>query len=211
MAKPFIKLQAAKQAISFPDFHSDELLEIALTDPCTLNEMDLSPVEQDRRKVEYHRLALLGDALMDAVLINYLYQQRPDLLNEDLDRYRRELLSRESLRDFGIDLGLPDFSSSWNRKNRKPPEEEPGTWGEMVEALVGVLFLDANRDFEQVAQWLCDRFLSDAITSDGEDDGYDFDDEEYDFDEEEEDSTLVTADDYAEMMGLSRADGLSFT
>ena len=81
----------------------------------------------------------------------------------------------------------------------------------MVEALVGVLFLDANRDFDRVAQWLCDRFLGDAITSDGEDGGYDFEEEEYDFDEEEEDSTLVTADDYAEMMGLSRADGLSFT
>ena len=41
-----IKLEEAKRAISFPDFHSDELLKIALTDPCTINELGLPPNQQ---------------------------------------------------------------------------------------------------------------------------------------------------------------------
>ena len=119
-----------------------------------------------------------------------------------MDNYRQAIADRPSLTDFAIKLGLPDFSSSWNRKNRKPPEEEPGTWGEMFEAVVGVLFLDADRNFDQVAQWLCDRFLRAAVAA------YESDDDELDNDD---DSTSVTSEDYAEMMGLSRSDGVSFT
>ncbi len=203
MSNLSIKIEAAKRAIAFPGFHSDAALEIALTDPCTLNDMTLSKAEQAQRKVEYRRLAFLGDMIADAVLADYLYRERPGLSHEDFDNYRQDLLNRPFLGNFAIDLGLPDFSSSWNRRNRKPPEEEPGTWGEMFEAVLGVLFLDADRNFDKVAQWLCDRFLRDAVEAYEDDEDYELDDDE--------DPTLVTSDDYAEMMGLSESDGVSFT
>jgi hypothetical protein len=63
----------------------------------------------------------------------------------------------------------------------------------MFEAVVGVLFLDADRNFDKVARWLCDRFLRDAI-------------EDY-----EEDPTLVTGDDYADMLGLPDSFGILFS
>ena len=68
MSNPSIKFEEAKCAIAFPNFHSDTLLEVALTDPCTLNEMDLPRAEQDRIKCKYRTLAFIGDALIDAVL-----------------------------------------------------------------------------------------------------------------------------------------------
>jgi ribonuclease-3 len=165
MPRPSIKLAEAKQAISFPNFHSDALLEIALTDPCTLNETNLPKAEQDRIKRQYRTLAFIGDALIDTILADYLYSTGREYEKEQLDEYRQELVARPSLRDFAIELGLPDVSSSWNRKNRKPPEAEEGVWGEMFEAVIGVLFLDADRDFGRVAQWLCNRFLRDAIAA----------------------------------------------
>ncbi len=188
-----IKLEEAKRAIAFPDFHSDDLLAIALTDPASLNESGLPKPEQDRIKRKYRTLAFMGDALIDAILADYLYSTGREFERVELDDYRQAIADRPSLTDFAIALGLPDVSSSWNRKNRKPPEEEPGTWGEMFEAVVGVLFLDAERNFDKVAQWLCDRFLDEAV-------------EDY-----EDDPTLVTADDYAEMMGLPRSNGVFFT
>jgi len=190
-----IKLEAAKRAIAFPGFHSDDLLEIALTDPCTLNEMALPRAEQDRIKRKYRTLAFMGDALIDAILADYLYSTGREFERVELDNYRQAIADRPSLTAFAIALGLPGVSSSWDRKNRKPPEDEPGTWGEMFEAVVGVLFLDADRDFDKVAQWFCDRFLRDAV-ADYEDD---------------EDSTFVSSADAAEMMGLSRGNGVSFT
>ena len=190
-----IKLEAAKRAIAFPGFHSDDLLEIALTDPCTLKEMALPRAEQDRIKRKYRTLAFMGDALIDAILADYLYSTGREFERVELDNYRQAIADRPSLTAFAIALGLPGVSSSWDRKNRKPPEDEPGTWGEMFEAVVGVLFLDADRDFDKVAQWLCDRFLRDAVAA-------------Y---EEDEDSTLVSSADAAEMMGLPRSNGISFT
>ena len=198
-----IKLEAAKRAIAFPGFHSDDLLEIALTDPCTLNEMDLSKPEQEQREREYRRLAYLGDALIDSVLADYLYSTDHDLTKADFDKWRQALVNKHGLTEFAIKLDLPDYSSSWNRKSRKLPKNEPRTWGEMFEAVVGVLFLDADRDFDKVAQWLCDRFLRDAVEAYEDDEDYELDDDE--------DPTLVTSDDHAEMMGLSWSDGVSFT
>jgi hypothetical protein len=57
----------------------------------------------------------------------------------------------------------------------------------MFEAVVGVLFLDADRNFDKVARWLCDRFLQDAIAA---------------YEEGEDEDTTVTAADYAEMMDV---------
>jgi dsRNA-specific ribonuclease len=187
-----IKLEEAKQAIAFPNFHNDELLAIALTDPCSLNEMGISKAEQEQREREYRRLAYLGDALIDSVLADYLYSTGHDLTKGDFDEWRQALVDKHGLTRFAIDLDLPNYCSSWNRKNRKAPEDEPRTWGEMFEAVVGVLFLDSDRNFDKVAQWLCDRFLRDAIAA------YEADEDE-DYDAED---TTVTAADYAEMMGV---------
>ena len=193
MPKPFVKLQEAKDAINCPDFHSDDLLEIALIDPCTLNETDLPKTEQDRIKRKYRTLAFLGDALIDAILADYLYNTGREFEKKELDNYRQKIADRPSLTNFALKLNLPKFSSSFDRKGRKPPEEEPGTWGEMFEAVVGVLFLDANRDFDKVAQWLCDHFIIDAI-------------EDY-----EDDPTLVTGSDLAEMYGLPPSFGIYYS
>lgn len=189
MLKPSVKLQEAKRAIALPDFRQDYLLELALTNPCTLNESGLSKSQQEQRKREYRRLAFLGDTLIDAILAEYLYSTDHNLTQEEFDHWRQKIADRDSLTRFAISLGLPDVSSSWKRKNRRPLEEEPGTWGEMFEALVAVIFLDGDRDFKRVSEWLCDRFLRDAI----------------------EDPTLVTGDEYADMLGLPDSFGILFS
>jgi ribonuclease III len=169
-----IKLSEAKQAIAIPSFKRDDLLRIALTDLSTLNHAGISSDEREKYTKQYRQLAILGDALFDAVLIDYLFEIDSDLTKEDLDDYRQEVASRESLTKFAIEIGLPEFSSSWGKKNRKAPEEEPGVWGEMFEAVVGVIFLDKDRDFGELSKWLCDRFIRPAIDSE------DFDSEDSD-------------------------------
>jgi len=89
-------------------------------------------------------------------------------------------------------LGLPKYCSSWKRNNRKPPEEEPRLWAEMFEAVVGVIFIDRNRDFLKLSTWLGDRFIRNAIGSDVGDPDYD---------------TTVTTADYLNMIGLEGSFG----
>ncbi len=162
-----VKLQDAKKAIGIPDFKRDDLLEIALTKPSDLDRQYPSNHnnERDRRSKIYRRLAFLGDALLDSVLADYLfnihknYVGMDSLTKEEFDYCRQEILSKHSLTEFAIDLGLPKFSSSWCRKNGKSPQQEPRVWAEMFEALVGVIFIDQDKDFLQLSSWLVDNFL----------------------------------------------------
>ncbi len=165
MSELTVKLLEAKEAIALLEFYRDDLLELALTDPRSYNESDIPKQEQGKCKREYRRLAFLGDILIDSVLADYLYNTGHDLTQKDFDDWRQAVADRESLTDFAIELGLPDFSSSRNQRNRQPPAKEPGTWGEMFETLVAVIFLDGDCDFNRLSEWLCGRFLHDAIAA----------------------------------------------
>jgi dsRNA-specific ribonuclease len=160
-----IRLLEAKQAIAIPGFSRDDLLSLALTDLSTLQLPLVSEQERQTIVLRYRRLAFLGDRLLDAILADYLFTTHPELTNQDLDTWRQDITCRESLTKFAVQLGLPDFCSSWNRPNRKPPEEEPGVYGEMFEALVAVIYLDGNRSFERVYRWVCDRFIKKVVES----------------------------------------------
>ena len=186
-----IKLDEAKQAIAIPDFKRDDLLSLALTDLSTLQLPIVSELERRTIVLQYRRLAFLGDRLLDAALADYLFVTHSELTNEDLNDWREEITCRESLTEFAIELGLPDFCSSWSKKKRKPPEEEPGVYGEMFEALVAVIYLNGDRNFERMYQWLCDRFIREAV---------ELCEEEVELDEDF-DGTVTTRE-YLDMIGL---------
>ncbi len=86
-----IKREEAKGAIAFPGCHSDDLLEIALTAPCTLNETALPRAEQDRIKRKYRTLAFMGNELIDAILADYLYSTGRKFERGELDNYRQAI------------------------------------------------------------------------------------------------------------------------
>lgn len=163
-----IKLEEAKQIVDIPNFNRDDLLKIALAALSTLQLPLVTETERQQIVREHRRLAFLGDRLLDAVLADYLFTDYlftdyPALTNEDLDDWRQEITNRESLSEFAIQLGVPDVCSSWHKKDRRPPEEEPGVYGEMLEALVAVVYLDSDRNFKKLSDWVCDRFIRQAI------------------------------------------------
>jgi ribonuclease III len=187
-----IKLLEVKQAIAFPGFSREDLLSFALTDLSTLQLPLVSEQERQTIVLRYRRLAFLGDRLLDAVLADYLFTTHSKLTKQELDDWRKDITCRESLAKFAIELGLPNFCSSWNRPNRKPPEEEPGVYGEMFEALVAVIYLDGNRSFERAYRWLCDRFIRDVV-------GFC---EEGEIELDEDFDGTITTRDYLGMIGL---------
>jgi dsRNA-specific ribonuclease len=182
-----IKLQEAKKAIAISDFKRDDLLIIALTDPSDLNHPEVSKAEREHLENRYRRLAFFGDALFDSVLADYLFNVNQNLTKKELDDWRQEIASKESFTEFAIELGLPQYSSSWDKPNRKPLNEEPRRWAEMFEAVVGVIFIDSGRDFLKLSTWLGNRFIRNAIGAYVGDPDYD---------------TTVTTADYLDMIGL---------
>jgi ribonuclease III len=158
-----IEISKAKLAIGISTFKQDDLLRIALIDLSTLNQAGISQSERESYTRQYQRLAIIGDALFDAVLIDYLFEVNHQLNKKDIDDWRQKVASRESLTKFAVELGLPSFSSSWNKKDRQSPEQQPAIWGEMFEAVIGAIFLELDRDFGQLSKWLCDRFIRPSI------------------------------------------------
>ena len=158
-----VNLSAAKQAISLPKFQQDALLTLSLLDTASLNETRLSLAAQVTLKAEYRRLAYLGDSLTDAALADYLFSDYPSLTHEQMDSLRQRISDRKSLCQFAVQLGWPDYCTSRNRKNRKLPTEEAGTYGEMFEALVAAIYLEFDRDFLKVYDWLVRNFLQSRV------------------------------------------------
>ena len=187
-----IKLQEAKQAIAIPGFKRDDLLTIALIDLSTLNHPATSKAEREHFERMHRRLAFLGDALFDFVLADYLFRINAELTKEDLDDWRQRTASTDSFTKFAIEIGLPEFSSSRNKKNRKPPAQEPRIWAEMFEAVVGVIFIDRDRDFLKLSTWLNDRFIRNAIGAYVGDPDYD---------------ATVSTTEYLDMIGLENSFG----
>ncbi|MCY6492304.1 ribonuclease III domain-containing protein [Leptolyngbya sp. GGD] len=191
MHKLEIKLAEAKQAIAIPDFKRDDLLRLALTDLSTLQLPSVSEQERQDIVLQYRRLAFLGDRLLDAVVADYYFTNCSPLSNQDLDDSRQYTTSRESLAQFAISLGLPNFCSSWNKPSRKLPQDEPGVYGEMFEVLIAVIYLDSDRDFQKVYDWFCDRFILETTRK-----------SEEDFEFDEDCDLSISDEDYLDMIGL---------
>ena len=80
-----------------------------------------------------------------------------------MDEIRQLLVNRRALGQLAIQLGWPNYCTSRHRKNRRPPAEEPGTYGEMFEVLTAAIYIERSRDFLGVYDWLVDGFMRSQV------------------------------------------------
>lgn len=88
--------------------------------------------------VNYERLEFLGDAMLDAVISRYLYDEVPQGDEGYLTKMRSKIVSREHLNELGKELNLIKLLRS------RIPKANFGNnvHGNLFEALVGAIFLD---------------------------------------------------------------------
>ena len=89
-------------------------------------------------KINNERLEYLGDAVLDAVLSDYLFQKYPDADEGALTKIRARLVNREHLNDLALAIGVNNLLIS--HINRSRPTKY--LYGDALEALIGSLFLD---------------------------------------------------------------------
>jgi len=90
------------------------------------------------KKISYERLEFLGDALLDAVITDYLYHSLPQSEEGVLTQMRSKIVSRRHLNEIGKDLDLVQFAKIPN-SNRK---FSYNAHGDLFEALVAAIYLD---------------------------------------------------------------------
>ena len=126
-------------------FRDKSLLTRALTHRSYLNE------NPDLPYLDNERLEFLGDAILDFVAAEFLYQRFPEMSEGDLTSLRAALVRGESLARFAVDLGLPPHLLMSRGEDAAGGRARAPLLAGAFEALVGALYLDLGfvpaRDF----------------------------------------------------------------
>ncbi len=134
---------AARNGLSFND---QALLRSALTHRSYLNEH--AEVDwEDNERLEY-----LGDAVLDFLLADYLFEKFPNAPEGELTGLRAALVRRETLSRLAARLGIGQSLLMGHGEVETGGRKRPATLCAAFEALVGALYLD--QDLTAVSQWV---------------------------------------------------------
>lgn len=159
-----INAEAIKKEIGIFNFKQTRLLEIALTHPSYLNEVDkFTQEKKDCQKHDYRRLATLGDSILGAAVIEYLYHEIPSANQGDLSQFKSNLVSRNRTGQYALKLNLKQLCLLSRGEKRKDESEQIELFGEMFEALLGAIYLEFERDFTKTSTWLINRVIKDTV------------------------------------------------
>ncbi len=103
--------------------------------------------------VSYERLEFLGDAILGAIIAEYIFNEVPSGDEGYLTKMRSKIVSREHLNELGQDFGLLNFAQT------QVPAKHFGNniYGNLFEALVGAVYLD--RGYAACKKFICKRVV----------------------------------------------------
>ena len=89
--------------------------------------------------INYERLEFLGDAMIGAVIADFLFNEAPEEKEGYLTQMRSKIVSRRHLNEIGNDLGLVGFV---DKGSKKKSSLSSNVSGDLFEALVGAIYED---------------------------------------------------------------------
>jgi ribonuclease III len=121
---------------AIPQFKREDLLITALTHRSALNER-ISTSEESNERLEY-----LGDAVLELVTTEFLYEQFPKEQEGMLTAYRSALVKTTTLAEVAQDLKLGDKLFMSKGEEASGGRQNTSLLANTVEALLGALYLD---------------------------------------------------------------------
>ena len=92
----------------------------------------------DGKKVNNERLEYLGDAVLDAILSDFLFEKFPDANEGFLTKIRSRIVNRDVLNQLAVSMGINNILIS----NISSVHPTKNLYGDAFEALIGSVFLD---------------------------------------------------------------------
>lgn len=120
-------------------FRDRQLLLLALTHPSLAHEAGVGHLQQHNQRLEF-----LGDAVLQLVLTNELYERFPTHGEGPLTQARAQLVNRSSLAEQGRWLNLGQFLILSRGEESGGGRTRNSTLADAFEAVVGAVFLDAG-------------------------------------------------------------------
>jgi len=88
------------------------------------------------------RLELLGDAVVQIILTDYLYRRYTDLQEGDLTKIRSAMVNQDALAQFARDISLGSFLMLGHGELELNGQDRDSTISDAFEALIGAVYLD---------------------------------------------------------------------
>ncbi|MDI9335028.1 MAG: ribonuclease III [Cytophagales bacterium] len=106
----------------------------------------------------YERLEYLGDAVINVIVSDLLYQALPNLPEGQLSRIRSNLVKQDSLHGLALKLGLSHCLRLGEGEAKSGGAKRPSILADALEALLGAVYLDAGFETSQriAKTWLED-------------------------------------------------------
>jgi ribonuclease III len=97
----------------------------------------------------YDRLEFLGDRVLGLVTARWLYERFPDEHEGQMSKRFNALVSRETCAEVGRQLGIPGHIRLGKQAREDRAADSDNVVGDVVEALIGALFLESGFDAAQ--------------------------------------------------------------
>ena len=108
------------------------------------------------RYINNERLEYLGDAILAAVIADYLFSYFPFKKEGFLTKMRARIVSREQLNEIAIKLGLQDLIISQIKVN-----DTKNIYGNAFEALIGAIYID--KGYKKTKRFIIKRIIKKYI------------------------------------------------
>lgn len=143
-----MKTQAAEKAIGTV-FKDKSLLKTAFTHRSYVNESKTQGEHNER-------LEFLGDAVLELVVTDFLFNKYPKHAEGDLTSFRASLVNTQTLSNVSTELGFNDFLLLSKGEAKDTGRARNYILANTFEAVVGALYIDQGYDAAQ-------KFIADNI------------------------------------------------
>ena len=137
---------------SRPSFQNDSLWQQAITHRSFTNEQ---PAAQHNERLEF-----LGDAILNFLSGDYLYQRFPNRPEGTLSQTREFLVDESQLCHFAMQIGLGEDLRLGNGMEQSGGRGNSRLLCSAFEAVVGAYFLDCDRNIQTVRDYIWPMFDS---------------------------------------------------
>jgi len=118
-------------------FRNSLLLAEALTHPSLGH-------ESQRYHFDNQRLEFLGDAVLQLIFTEHLFQLFPDYSEGQLTKLRSRLVSREGLKVHAVNIGLGHYLMMGKGEETSGGRARSSALADAFEALIGAMYLDSD-------------------------------------------------------------------
>ncbi|MCI6629328.1 MAG: ribonuclease III [Lachnospiraceae bacterium] len=133
------KIELLEQRIGYV-FRDKELLQQALTHSSYANEQKIN------KRQDYERLEFLGDAVLELVSSDYLFQAHPDLPEGKLTKQRSSMVCEPALAFCARDIELEQFIYLGKGEEATGGRKRDSIISDVMEAVIGAIYLDGGLD-----------------------------------------------------------------